>query len=80
MPRAFAFSFIHRTNCALPPLTAAVGGDALRRVVAGRQHQPVEEFFHRERFALEKVHRRALAQVLAFDRDLLREFAVLQRD
>ena len=35
---------------------AAVGGDALRRVVAGRQHQPVEEFFHRERFALEKVH------------------------
>ena len=59
---------------------AAVGGDALRRVVAGRQHQTVEKFLHRERFALEKVHRRALAQVLAFDRDLLREFAVLQRD
>ena len=52
----------------------------IRRVVAGRQHQPIEEFFHCERFALEKVHRRALAQVLAFDRDLLREFAVLQRD
>ena len=63
--RRFGVHFAHKGGHA-----AAFSRDGDRRVVAGREHQPVQRILQREPFARLQVHRRAL------DRRVLRLYGI----
>ena len=57
---------------------AAVGGDALRRVVSRRQQQPVEQLLERQHLAGAQVHGRAFLQVVLLYSHLVRKVSCLK--